>query len=125
MKKSKPAYVYESPDKGETVFRHEIGKPETKELVKVGDDELDILDDHYQDWLDSYEAQPQYTWTTDNDSILNDEAWNRDFQDEATWRDIKRKAVDHPALKEAMEQMIMIYNLSIEHDNKDDDDVPF
>jgi len=132
MKKDK-AYIYESPNGGKTVFRHEIGKPETKELVRMGDDDIDITDDEYNDYLSEIvdkhwlgdEYEPTYTWTDDNDSIINDPEWQAKFKDEVSWADIKRKSKNHPALKEAMDQMIMIYNLSIEHDTKDNDDVPF
>lgn len=127
-KKQEPAYIFESPDGGKTVFRHEFGKPETKELIKVGDDDLDIIDDHYQDWIEVYDPgtlhQPAWSWTTDNDSIVDDEEWERSFKQEVTWKDIKQQAETHPALKNAMEQMLTLYNLSKEH-KEDDDDVPF
>lgn len=118
MKKEDPTYIYESPDKGKTVFRHEIGKPQTKELIKVGDDDLlDIVDDHYQEWLDGgYDVEPQYTWTNDNDSIF-DEAWERRFKEEVTWKDIKHQAETHPALKSALEQMMTVYHLSKEDED--------
>lgn len=120
-KKRKTEYLYESPDSGKSVFRHEIGKPETKELIKVGDDDLEIQDDQYQEWLDAYNGadedyQPQYTWTNDNDGIF-DEAWEQRFKEEITWKDIKAQAESHPALKAILDQMMTVYHLSKEDDN--------
>jgi len=109
-KSSEPAYIYESPDKGRTVFRHELGKPETKELYKVGDE---YLDDHEQMEIDFGEhyQNPSYTeWS-----------W---WDDQTEWQDMKKVAKDHPALQAAIDHAIMIYKLSKE-ENNDDDGVPF
>jgi len=124
MKKSEPPYIYESPDKGETVFRHELGKPETKELIKVGDDDIDITDVEYNDFLSEIvdkhwlgdEYEPTYTWTDDNDAIFSTE-WEKSFKQEVTWKDIKAQAETHPALKAIVDQMMTVYHLSKEEDN--------
>jgi len=126
--KKKKTYIYESPDKGQTVFRHELGKLETKELVEVGDDDLEIFDDdessilgvNYQDWIDSYDAEhePQYTWTNDNDGIF-DEAWEQQFKEEVTWKDIQRVAKTNPTLKSLLDQAVVIYNLSKDNYDKE------
>ena len=116
-KSSEPAYIYESPDKGRTVFRHELGKPETKELYKLGDEYLDEHDrwitEHEQMEIDFGEhyQNPSYTeWT-----------W---WDDQTEWQDMKKVAKDHPALQAAIDHAIMIYKLSKE-ENNDDDGVPF
>lgn len=119
-KKRKTEYLYESPDSGKSVFRHKIGKPETKELIKVGDDDLDIIeDDELQDWINSYNHgynEPEYTWTDDTDWIFSPE-WDKSFKEEITWKDIKAQAETHPALKAILDQMMTVYHLSKEEDN--------
>jgi hypothetical protein len=106
------------------VFRHELGKPETKELVRMGDDDIDITDDEYNDYLSEIldkhwlgdEYEPQYTWTDDNDAIFSTE-WEKSFKQEVTWKDIKAQAETHPALKAIVDQMMTVYHLSKEEDN--------
>lgn len=113
MVKTKRSYIFESPDGGDTVFRHEFGKPETKELVKVGDEDLlDIVDDYeLAEW-----SKGQYTWADDNDAIF-DEEWEESFKQEVTWKDIKAQAETHPALKEIVDQMMTLYHLSKEDED--------
>lgn len=76
-------YIYESPDKGKTVYAREVGKTER---ILVG-----------------YEYDPYYKNIADS------------YFRETVWKDILAEAEHNQALQTAVEQCIIIYNLSKDH----------
>jgi len=58
-----------------------------------------------------------YTWVTDNVSILDDPKWQQDFEREVCWKRIQEQAEKNPALKEAVAQMMTIYNLCKDYED--------
>jgi hypothetical protein len=96
-KSSKQEWIYESPDHGTTVYRRRIG------------------DLHYKRELVDQSVT----------NYVNVEAEVRSStMSELKWRDIQKQAEDHPALQAALDHVIMIYTLSKEEDDNDED-LPF
>ena len=83
MGKLKPGatYIYESPDRGETVYAREEG---SNERILIG-----------QSW-EAYQRA---------NGIVEDNLW----------REMRETAKTNPTLQKAMEQCIIIYNLSKEN----------
>ena len=78
------SFVYESPDKGQTIYRRKIGEV-VRELIK---------DSRTPD------GRPLH------DHIMEDKLWG----------DIRRAAKTNPALHDALERAIVIYQLSKKND---------
>jgi hypothetical protein len=78
------SFVYESPDKGQTIYRRKIGEV-VRELIK---------DSRTPD------GRPLH------DHIMEDKLWG----------DIRRAAKTNPALHDALERAIIIYQLSKKND---------
>jgi len=89
-------WIYESPDNGVTVFRREEGDY-SRELV-MGEDY--IIDDDGFFSMDNEKLQ----WEWETKSYVD--------EDGQLLRSIKEMAKSSPAVKESLEKLIMIYNLS-------------
>lgn len=115
----KPTYIYESPDGGRTVFRREAGSLQREQIM--GPD-TENLDEEFHTWLDDNQNQQldfgeHYSYT----NSTREWSW---WDDNAEWSDMKKVAKDHPALQAAIDHAIMIYKLSKE-ENNNDEDLPF
>jgi hypothetical protein len=80
------SFVYESPDRGQTIYRRRIGEV-VRELIK---------DSRTPD------GRPLH------DHIMEDKLWG----------DIRRAAKTNPALHDALERAIVIYQLSKKNDRQ-------
>ena len=108
-KSSNKKYIYESPDGGTTIFRRESGSLEREQIAGLGDYVED--DSQYQfDFGEDYPNPNVKEWT-----------W---WDDQHEWEDMKKVAKAHPALQAAIDHAIMIYKLSKEEDDNDED-LPF
>jgi hypothetical protein len=97
-------WIYESPDHGTTVYRRKFGDA----TMKREEITYDVIDDYYTD--------------LENSGMIA--ASEEEFQDEIRWLNLKSQAKDHPALQAALDHVIMIYTLSKEEDDNDED-LPF
>ena len=77
-------YIYESPDKGGTIYRRKFGEAE-RELYRVSDEVSDKLAEIREDKL---------------------------------WGEIRRAAKSNKVLQDALERVILIYQLSKDHGTK-------
>ncbi len=77
-------YIYESPDKGGTIYRRKFGEAE-RELYRVSDEVSDKLAEIREDKL---------------------------------WDEIRRAAKSNKVLQDALERVILIYQLSKDHGTK-------
>lgn len=113
-KYSKQEWVYESPDGGSTIYRRKAGNLKREQIL--GPDVATLADDdefHEQmeiDFGEHYQNAPYKEWT-----------W---WDDQHEWEDMKKVAKEHPALQAAIDHAIMIYKLSKEEDDNDED-LPF
>jgi hypothetical protein len=78
------SFVYESPDKGQTVYRRKVGEV-VRELIKD-------------------------TRTVDGRPL------HEHIQENKMWGEIRRMAKTNPALHDALERAIVIYQLSKKND---------
>ena len=116
----KPTYIYESPDGGRTVFKREAGSLQRTQIM--GPD-VECIDDDFQGWLDDRQ-QYEIDYGEHYEGVggaVREWTW---WDDNAEWSDMKKVAKDHPALQAAIDHAIMIYKLSKE-ENNNDEDLPF